>query len=171
MARGRVDLVELLDLVNGTGRRISAILALRFENLRLDQETHGAILWPADTAKIGKEGLVPISRDVRKAVDSIMKMRPGIGRAYLFPAVNDASKPLAVEVASAWLLEAERIAGVEKHDGTLWHAYRRKWATEKKHLPDVDVAAAGGWSDTTTLKQVQRPTWPGCRRWSTSRRG
>ena len=23
-----------------------------------------------------------------------------------------------------------------------------------EHLPDVDVAAAGGWSDTTTLKHV-----------------
>ena len=23
-----------------------------------------------------------------------------------------------------------------------------------EHLPDVDVAAAGGWSDTLTLKQV-----------------
>ena len=64
-----------------------------------------------------------------------------IGKAYLFPAVNDPSKSLRVEVASEYLLEAEKIAGVEKHDGTLSHAYRRKWATERKHLPDVDVAA------------------------------
>ncbi len=41
---------------------------------------------------------------------------------------------------------------MEKQKGSLWHAYRRKWATERKHLPDVDVAAAGGWSDTATLK-------------------
>jgi hypothetical protein len=27
-----------------------------------------------------------------------------------------------------------------------------KWPTERKHLPDVDVAAAGGWSDTRALK-------------------
>ncbi len=39
-----------------------------------------------------------------------------------------------------------------KQNGSLWHAYRRKWATERKHLPDVDVAAAGGWTDTATLK-------------------
>ncbi len=52
-------------------------------------------------------------------------------------------------------LEAERVAGVPKQEGTLWHAFRRKWATERKHLPDVDVvAAAGGWSDTTTLRCV-----------------
>jgi hypothetical protein len=27
----------------------------------------------------------------------------------------------------------------------------RKWATERKHLPTVDVAAAGGWTGTETL--------------------
>ena len=35
--------------------------------------------------------------------------------------------------------------------GGLWHAYRRKWATERKDLPLKDVAAAGGWKDVTTL--------------------
>ena len=30
--------------------------------------------------------------------------------------------------------------------------YRRKWATERKHLADVDVAAAGGWKTVLTLK-------------------
>ena len=36
-----------------------------------------------------------------------------------------------------------------------WSAWkatlRRKWASERKHLPLVDVAAAGGWKDTQTL--------------------
>ena len=37
--------------------------------------------------------------------------------------------------------------------GSLPHAaYRRKFATERKHLPDVDVAAAGAWSDTRALR-------------------
>lgn len=34
---------------------------------------------------------------------------------------------------------------------TLWHAYRRKWATERKDLPLKDVAAVGGWKDVATL--------------------
>ena len=33
-------------------------------------------------------------------------------------------------------------------------AYRRKWATERKHLSDTDVAAAGGWQNSLTLKKV-----------------
>jgi hypothetical protein len=36
----------------------------------------------------------------------------------------------------------------------LWHPYRRKWATERKHMPDVDVAAAGGWAELTSLKRA-----------------
>lgn len=58
------------------------------------------------------------------------------------------------ELASPWLIEAEKVAQVPKQDGSLWHAYRRKWATERKDLPDADVAAAGGWSDTSTLREV-----------------
>jgi hypothetical protein len=46
---------------------------------------------------------------------------------------------------------AEAAAGLERLDGGLWHAYRRKWATERKELPLKDVAAAGGWKDVTTL--------------------
>ena len=42
-------------------------------------------------------------------------------------------------------------AEVEKLDGGLWHAYRRKWTTERKDLPLKDVAAAGEWKDATTL--------------------
>jgi hypothetical protein len=44
------------------------------------------------------------------------------------------------------------MAGLESQQGSLWHAYRRKWATERKHLPDTDVAAAGGWKNTVSLK-------------------
>ena len=57
-----------------------------------------------------------------------------------------------------WLSEAERAAKPPKLDGSLWHAYRRKWATERKHLNPKDVAAAGGWKDIATLLEVyQQP--------------
>jgi hypothetical protein len=53
-----------------------------------------------------------------------------------------------------WLSVAEKKAQQPKLDGSLWHAYRRKWAIERKHLPVRDVAAAGGWKDLTTLLEV-----------------
>lgn len=59
------------------------------------------------------------------------------------------SKGFAV---SKWLREAEKLAGLQTQQGSLWHAYRRKWVTERKHLPDVDVAAAGGGKDGESLK-------------------
>ncbi len=62
------------------------------------------------------------------------------------------AKPLSKDLAREWLRRAEAIAGVEPHQGSAWHAYRRSWATERKHLLDKDVAAAGGWSDPTSLK-------------------
>ena len=81
---------------------------------------------------------------MRAAIDRVLAERPGIGGAYLFPSPIHPSEPIRYELASDWLLRAEKLAGVAKQEGSLWHAYRRKWATERKHLPDVDVAAAGG---------------------------
>ena len=58
----------------------------------------------------------------------------------------------------AWLQQAEKLAGLERLDGSLWHAYRRLWASARKDLPDVDVAQAGGWASLEALKLAyQRP--------------
>lgn len=154
----RSYLPEILDLVEASGRRISAVLALRYADLKLNEGPNGSILWPAATDKLKKQWLVPMSVEVRAVIDGILRQRPGIGAAFVFPAINDPSKPIPVEVASTWLLKAEGLANVEKQDGSLWHAYRRKWATERKGLPVADVAAAGGWSDHTVLTGIyQQP--------------
>jgi hypothetical protein len=42
----------------------------------------------------------------------------------------------------------------------VWHPYRRLWAVERKHLPDVDVARAGGWRDLTTMKRSYQQADP-----------
>ena len=125
---------------------------LRYEDLRLSERPHGSIRWPADTDKEGRESCVPISPSVRHALHRVLKDRPGIGSAPLFPKPTDPAVPLSIHLASKWLREAEKIAGLQTQQGSLWHAYRRKWVTERKHLSDVDVAAAGGWKDTESLK-------------------
>ena len=150
----RSHLSEILDIVSGTGRRLSAVLQLQYEDLQLQDGPHGAIRWPAATDKTGRETLVPISPLVRAAIDRVLQERPGIGRVYLFPAPRDPSKPVDRHLAAKWLRTAEKLAGLEKLDGGLWHTYRRKWATERKHLPDADVAAAGGWTNSNTLRLV-----------------
>ncbi len=57
-------------------------------------------------------------------------------------------------MADKWLRKAEKRAELEPLDGTLWHAYRRKWASERKHLSRTDTAAAGGWSEVRTLESI-----------------
>ncbi len=150
----RSHLSELLDIAYGTGRRLSAICSLRYEDLRLEEGPHGTVCWPASTDKQGVETLVPISPLVRAALDRTLRDRPGIGKAPIFSSPMDPQTPTSRQFADAWLREAEKLAGVEPQPGSLWHAYRRGWATARKHLPDADVAAAGGWGDTTTLREV-----------------
>ena len=56
-----------------------------------------------------------------------------------------------------WLKEAFRRGGLEKPAGSFWYTFRRAWATERKDLPLKDVAAVGGWRDTSTLPRDQQP--------------
>jgi integrase len=145
-------LPELLDVVNGTGRRISAVCSLTYGDLRLGEGPHGAIRWPASTDKMGHESTVLVGPEVRAALERILSERPGRGPQPLFPSPSDRSRPMSRHLADKWLRRAERLAGLEPQRGSLWHAYRRKWATERKHHPDVDVAAAGGWRSLQSLK-------------------
>ena len=146
---GRSYVSELLDIVNGTGRRISAVCQFRYEDLQLSatgQAPHGAIRWPAATDKMGHETVAPLDPTTRMALDRILHERPGIGAAPLFPSPEHPTVAMTRHLADKWLRKAEKLAGLDPQRGSLWHAYRRKWATERKHMPDVDVAVTGGWS-------------------------
>jgi integrase len=86
-----------------------------------------------------------------------VKMGGAFG-GLLFPSETDSNEAIRRDVFSKWLQQAERKAGLPKLDGSLWHAYRRSWATSRKDLPLSDVAAAGGWSDVgTLLRCYQQP--------------
>ncbi|MBI4540478.1 MAG: tyrosine-type recombinase/integrase [Gemmatimonadetes bacterium] len=150
-------LTELLILAEGTGRRISAILALRYSDWRPNEGPYGSLRWRADSDKVGRDWVAPVGPGVRDAIERIRRDRPGVGDAWLFPSPNAADQPLSRNVATDWLRRAEKLAEMEPLPGGAWHPFRRLWATARKHLPVSDVAAAGGWVDTTTLlKSYQR---------------
>jgi integrase len=107
--------------------------------------------YTVDTDKQGRETVVPIGPEVREALDRTLRERPGLGAAYLFPAPGSSDRPITKDLAERWLAEAERLAKLPHVERGAWHAFRRKWATERKHLPTVDVAAAGGWAGAETL--------------------
>ncbi len=149
-------LLEILNIVAGTARRISAVLQLRYDDLvlaRTKDEPHGAIRWRSESDKMRYESTVAISPEVRAAVDRILTDRPGIGAAPLFPSFSDPSVPIRKDIVDKWLIKAEQAAGLEHLRGGIWHPYRRKWATERKDLPVKDVAAAGGWRSLQALQE------------------
>ena len=55
-------------------------------------------------------------------------------------------------MVSRWLEKAERLAEVPKLKQGLWHPFRRAWATNRRDLPEKDVAKAGGWSSPDAMK-------------------
>jgi len=70
----------------------------------------------------------------------------------LFPAPKGADKPWTRYHARDLLERAEKLAGLEPLDGGDFHPYRRKWATERKHLPVQDVMYVGDWLDIRSLQ-------------------
>ena len=96
--------------------------------------------------------------EARLALDTYLTQNPRVGEAWLFHSDKDATSHLRIDVAGRWLVQAEALAGLPKLKHGRWHPYRRLWAMERKHLPDVDVAAAGGWRGTQALKlSYQQP--------------
>ena len=154
----RAPLRELLILAEGTGRRIGALVALRWSDWLSDRVTSGAIRWRADSDKLGREWVAPVSREVRQALEAWRRECPGVGEAPMFPQANHVDRCISVYHARNWLRDAERLVGLAPTRGGLWHTFRRKWAMERKGLELRDVAFAGGWKDPTTLLRVyQQP--------------
>lgn len=169
----------ILTLARYTGRRESAICALRASDVLLTQDRvraalaaagldervaehmpGGAIRWGQDTDKGGYLFISPLGPEAREAVDAYLRAAPRVGDVPLFPAPRNPSAPVRRETVAKWLVAAERRAGLHKLAAGTFHPYRRLWATERKDLPDVDVAAAGGWRDTSALRASYKQADP-----------
>lgn len=143
-----------LVLAEATGRRIGSIRALEWEDLDVEQ---GRILWRAEFDKRRNEWIMPMPERLYDEIHEFQE-RLGWSTGPIFTGERDPSKPMHATAFRAWLNRAEEAAGVRHLPSGGWHPYRRKWATERKHLPLVDVAAAGGWKGTQMLLQCyQQP--------------
>lgn len=147
--RRKWRLLELaLVLAEATGRRLGSIRQLAWSDVDM---TRGQIRWAAENDKQGREWVVPVPRSLIEELQSFRVEIGGDFGSLVFPSESDPSVPVRADVFSKWLLAAEEKAELPKLNGSLWHAYRRGWATARKNLPISDVAFAGGWSDATTL--------------------
>lgn len=154
-----------LDLVESLGWRVSAICALRATDVdrgTTDATPHGRIRKRAATDKEGVEMWVPLSPAARAALDLIRERNPAIGDRPLFPSVRrgEEGQSWTRFYARALLERAEKAAELEPLEGGDFHPYRRKWATERKHQPTKDVAAAGGWRDLRSREQCYQQVDP-----------
>jgi integrase len=156
-----------LDLVEGLGWRVSAICELRAADVDLtvnDARPYGRLRKRAETDKMGVAQWVPMSAPVRAAVLAALERNAAIGEAPLFPAPRRSGSwtrhhakdlleraEIAARKAALKREDAEAAASLAPLDGSNFHAYRRAWATARKHLPLKDVAEAGGWRSTDTL--------------------
>jgi integrase len=143
----------LIRLAGDTGRRIGSILALRWSDWHAELGKNGKLRWRAEEDKVGREWWAPVTPEVRDELERRRRERPAVGEALLFPAPNDPASPVSVQIATEWLRRAEQLAKLEPLAGGAWHPFRRRWASERKHLSPKDVAAVGGWIDTTTLQK------------------
>lgn len=144
-----------LVLAEATGRRLGAIRQLRWEDFDF---ASGKVTWRGDADKMRRDWVVPFPRELLDEVRRFRIKLGGIFGGLLFPSRNDPEKPLDRHAFRVALITAEQHAGLPKLDGSSWHAYRRAWASSRKHLSLADVAAAGGWKDARTLLGIyQQP--------------
>jgi integrase len=156
---------SFLDLVESLGWRVSAICQLRASDIDRTEATaapFGRVLKRGAVDKEGVEMWVPLPQEARAAFDVIRERNPAIGDRPVFPSARKG------EEGQSWsrfhartLLErAEKKAELPPLEGGDFHPYRRKWATERKHQPNKDVAAAGGWRDLRSLEQAYQQVDP-----------
>ena len=142
-------------LGEATGRRLGAIRQLRWDDILWDT---GVIRWRAEADKKRREWVVPMPAALCGELRQFRRKLGAVG-GWVFAAELNPEAPMDRHLFDRWLAHAERKAKLPKLAGGLWHPYRRKWATERKHLSITDVAAAGGWQDTATLLTCyQQPT-------------
>ena len=141
-----------LVLAESTGQRAGAILQLQRSDLDLSRLPYGWIGFRAEVQKTEYEHYMALPEYVRPIVQEHLRRLGSRSAPWLFPAERKPEKPVLVSVLSKKLRAAYDLAGLETPDGSLWHAWRRKWATERKGMPRVDVAKAGGWKDVATLE-------------------
>jgi integrase len=138
-----------LVLLEGTGKRRSSIIGLKWSDF--DNARH-CVTWRPEHDKKRKTWTVPYPPTFFEMVREFQR-RLGVAGGYLFPREDGCEQHAPRELISQWIRKAEVAAGLEKLPGGTCHPYRRKWRSERRHLPTKAVALAGGWTDVATMER------------------
>jgi integrase len=90
-------------------------------------------------------------RSMRGARRIYLRAVPSLGEP-LFASVEDPARAIGKEIAGYWLRKAERLAKLEHLERGGYHAFRRAWTSERRHLPARDVAAATGRRSLSVMR-------------------
>jgi hypothetical protein len=74
--------------------------------------------------------------------------------------IRDPEKPFRGDIASKWLVRAERLSGLPKLAAGTWPCYRRMFAIELRALSVHDVAATAGWRSVQAVRLFYQPAKP-----------
>lgn len=121
----------LLTIARDQGRRIGAIVALRWEDWKPDVGKFGKLHWRADSDKLRRTTITSVTPDVRGVLEEHRLATGGIGQGWIFPAPRGQGH-VSVSVAGRWLEACEKTAGIPHERGFGWHALRRAFATRRK---------------------------------------
>lgn len=134
-------------LLETTGRRRGAIMGLRWSDFDVAAKR---VTWRADEDKGKKTRVVPYPDSFFATMRDFQRRLGAVG-GYVFARTDDPERPAPPELLSQWIRKAEDHAGLPKLTGGTTHPYRRKWRSERNHLPLKAVAHAGGWDDFDTM--------------------
>ena len=138
-----------LVLMEATGKRRGSIVGLQWQDFDV---ARGYVTWRPEHDKKNKTWIVPYPADFFETVREFQRRLGAVG-GYLFPRLDGSAGHAAPELLSQWILKAEAAAGLPKLRGGVCHPLRRKWRSERRDLPMKAVAAAGGWTDMTTMEK------------------
>ena len=76
------------------------------------------------------------------------------GDLPLIPGRGKPQQSINKEITGYWLSRAEKLAKLPKLARGGFHPFPRLWASERRHLPAQDVAAAGGWRSLEVMRHA-----------------
>lgn len=137
-----------LVLVHETGNRIGSVRRLRWSDVNLQD---GQVRWRRENDKVGFERDTPLTTAAVEALRRARSHRLGLGESWVVPAPRDPSEPCRGDLMTKWWNRAVRLAGLPPKRRRGWHSLRRKFATDMKGEPTVDLLHLGGWKSPQTL--------------------
>jgi len=139
----------MLILANETGHRINAILNLKWSEINFVDRV---ITWRAETDKMGRTHLTPITETALKALEE-HREKSDQGE-WVFPSPKNPAKQMRRDYTGKIWTRLEKLAGIQRVEGRGFHSLRRKFANDLIDQPLAVVAALGGWKNPRVMVEL-----------------